>query len=200
MSKTESRLVAVGGGKVHCLLAGKQDGQPVLLLHGASFSSQTWQDIGTIDALTGAGYRAIAVDLPGFGKSESGGDDAEQWLGELLDALAIAKPVIVSPSMSGQYSLPLVTGEPDRVKAFIAIAPVVITHYADRLNRITAPVLAVWGENDRLIPQEQADLLVSSAKQGRKVVIAGGSHAPYMSDPAVWHRVLMEFLAEIGDN
>ena len=200
MSKTESRLVALAGGKVHCLLTGKQDGQPVVLLHGASFSAQTWQDIGTIDALAGAGYRAIAVDLPGFGKSESGGEDPKKWLGELLDALAIAKPVVVSPSMSGQYALPLVTDQPERVKAFIAIAPVAIMQHKDQLARITAPVLAVWGENDRLIPQAQADLLVSSAKHGRKVIIAGGSHAPYMSDPAAWHRVLLEFLAEIGEN
>lgn len=197
MTNHESCIVSVGGAKVHYLVAGKADGLPVVLLHGASFSAQTWQDIGTIDALAGAGYRAIAVDLPGFGKSESGGEDPKKWLGELFDALAIAKPVVVSPSMSGRYSLPLVTGQPDRVKAFVAVAPVAIMQYKDQLARITAAVLAVWGEHDRLIPQAEADLLVSSAKHGRKVIIPGGSHAPYMSDPAVWHRVLLEFLEEL---
>jgi len=197
MSRHESRSVISGGGAVHYLVAGNTAAQPVVLLHGASFSAQTWQEIGTIQALTAAGYLVFAVDLPGYGQSESSSMPPERWLGDLLEALEIAKPVIVSPSMSGQYSLPLVTGEPKRVKAFIAIAPVAITQYQDRLSRITAPVLAVRGENDRLIPQEQADLLVSSAKQGRKVVIAGGSHAPYMSDPAAWHRVLLEFLGEL---
>jgi pimeloyl-ACP methyl ester carboxylesterase len=52
-------------------------------------------------------------------------------------------------------------------------------------------------ERDRLIPQEQADLLVSAAKRGKKVVIAGGSHAPYMSDRETWHHVLLEFLGEL---
>lgn len=38
--------------------------------------------------------------------------------------------------------------------------------------------LAVWGEKDNLIPQEQADLLVGSVRRGRNVVILGGSHDP----------------------
>ncbi|HUY92673.1 MAG TPA: alpha/beta fold hydrolase [Pirellulales bacterium] len=197
MFKHESRSVFSGGAAVHYLVAGNAAAQPVVLLHGASFSAQTWHEIGTIQALTAAGYLAVAVDLPGYGESEPNSMPSERWLGDLLEALDIAKPVVVSPSMSGQYSLPLVTGEPKRVKAFVAVAPVAIAQYKDRLDRITAPVLAVWGENDRLIPQAQADLLVSSAKRGRKVVIAGGSHAPYMSDPASWHRVLLEFLAEL---
>lgn len=197
MLETEARSVTVAGSKVHVVEQGNVEGQAVLLLHGASFSSKTWQEIGTMQVLADADYRGIAVDLPGFGKSESNDRSPEKWLGDLLDALDIKKPVVVSPSMSGRYALPLVTSEPERLRGFVAVAPVAIMEYRDQLKQITVPVLAVWGENDRLIPQEQADLLVSSAKQGRKVVIAGGSHAPYMSDPKTWHEVLLKFLAEL---
>jgi len=189
--------VTVAGSKVRVVEQGNVDGQVVLLLHGARFSSKTWQEIGTMKVLADAGNRAVAVDLPGFGDSEPNDKSPEKWLGNLLDGLDLTRPVVVSPSMSGRYALPFATSEPERLRGFIAVAPVAIMEYKDRLKQITVPVLAVWGENDRLIPQEQADLLVSSAKKGKKVVIAGGSHAPYMNDAETWHRALLEFLGEV---
>jgi pimeloyl-ACP methyl ester carboxylesterase len=119
------------------------------------------------------------------------------WLRSLLDRLELKRPVIVSPSLSGRLALPLVTDEPDRVAGFVAVAPVGLKSYKERLGRITAPVLAIWGENDNLIPQEQADLLVRSVKRGRKMVIPGASHAAYMSAPVSFHAELLKFLDEL---
>lgn len=38
----------------------------VLLLHGQSFSSETWNSLGTLKMLAAFGYNSIAVDLPGL--------------------------------------------------------------------------------------------------------------------------------------
>src|SRR5262245_41770914 len=48
--------------------AGPADGQSVVFVHGTGAWSETWRE--TLTALAGAGYRAIAIDLPPFGYSQ----------------------------------------------------------------------------------------------------------------------------------
>ena len=192
-------MLQVGGSAVHILSAGPEGGDPVLLLHGASFTAATWQQIGTLQALADAGYRAVAVDLPGFGQSAASSLPRERWVAEVIATAGLARPVIVSPSMSGGYSLPFLTEHPEQASGFVAVAPVAIPAHEKRLARITVPVLAIWGEHDRTIPRAQAELLVQSVPNGRLVIVPGGSHAPYMSEPDLFNRELVGFVEECGE-
>ena len=145
--------IEIEGGRVHYLIEGPEHGRPVVLLHGASFSSDTWKQIGTLKAArrrriswpTRSTCRASASHRPRTAHPEPGCDFCST-------CLKIEKPVVVSPSMSGRYcSAACNRRRPDRVAGFVAVAPVGIPSYRHQLDRITAPVLAVWGENDQIV-------------------------------------------------
>lgn len=178
-------------------MVGPDRAQSVVLLHGASFSSTVWQLIGTLQELALAGYHAFAIDLPGFGQSQSASVPRDTWLVELLEQLSIPFPVILAASMSGGYALPFITSHPERIAGFIAVAPISIRTYLDRLHLITAPVPAIWGENDRTIPVSDAKILVSSVKHGQLIIIPNGSHAPYLTNPILFNHHLIQFLSTI---
>jgi len=189
-----SQFTTVAGKRVHYLAAAGQR-LSIVLLHGASFSSATWQETGTLEALASAGYQAFAIDLPGFGQSEQASIAPTAWMSELFDQLGVEAPVLLAASMSGGYALPFITTQPGHISGFVAIAPVGIPKYQEQLHAITTPVLAVWGEQDHIVPIRDAELLVNSVKRGRLVVIPKATHAPYMSDPAFFNRELLQFMA-----
>lgn len=164
----------------------------------ARFSAATWQQIGRLEILASAGYHAFAIDLPSFGQSESATIPRDTWLAELLNQLNIKPPVLLAVSISGGFALPFITFHPERIVGFVAVAPISIRTFRERLHSITVPVLANWGENDRTIPISDAKILVKSVKHGQLVIIPNGSHAPYMSNPNLFNHDLIRFLSTIN--
>lgn len=188
----------VGGQRIHGLAAGEKAGAPVLLLHGAAFDSGTWKKLGTLGVLAGAGFRAVAVDLPGFGGSAGARADPDHFLEALLPALGIDRPVIVSPSMSGRFSLPFVLAHPERVAGFVPVAPVGAKEYAARLHASPVPALVVWGERDTVFPPSLARPLADAFADARVLVLPGAPHPAYLEQPERFHRELVDFAERVS--
>lgn len=193
----KSDYLTISGAKIHYLEARDTTAQPVLLLHGARFSSQTWREINTLTILADKGYRAVAVDLPGYGNSQSLAGSAPQFLLDLLNALNLNLPVIVSPSMSGNYSLPFIVNHRELLRGFVAVAPVGISQTALQLKGIDLPTLAIWGSNDKIIPLQQAELLVKLMPNAQKVILPNAGHPCYLGATDEFHKHLLTFLGSL---
>ncbi|MFD0024853.1 alpha/beta fold hydrolase [Streptomyces sp. NPDC058382] len=80
------RLVASPAGRTHLVEQGS--GPLVLLLHGFPESWYSWRH--QLPVLAAAGYRAVAVDVRGYGRSSRPGDVAAYRMAELVeDAVAV---------------------------------------------------------------------------------------------------------------
>ena len=189
--------VRAGGVDVHTLSAGPDDGRLVLLLHGARFRAATWQELGTLDHLAGAGHRAVAIDLPAFGSTPASDAEPATFLIELLDALGArpqAPAVVVSPSMSGRFSLPLLARSPDLFAGFVALAPVGIEEHVDELEGTPVPALLFWGSEDGIVPVALARELEGALPESRLVIAEGAGHPAYLDQPERFHQELLELL------
>jgi pimeloyl-ACP methyl ester carboxylesterase len=196
LSEVVARDMKLDDGNLHVLSAGPEGAPAVLLLHGAAFDASTWQALGTLDALEKAGYRAVAIDLPGFGGSKSLHADPDTFLLEALPALGIERPVVVSPSMSGRFSLPLVADHPDRVSGFVPVAPVGALDFARGRTPSPVPALVVWGEKDHIFPPSHAEILAAAFAHARVLILPGARHPAYLDQPAAFHEALLGFLGD----
>ena len=59
---------------------------------------------------------------------------------ELISSLDLTAPVIISPSMSGSLSLPILTAHPEKVKGYIPVAPVYTGKYTSQYPSISVSI------------------------------------------------------------
>lgn len=101
------------------------EGPSLVLVHGLGCSADYWVKNGPW--LAASGYRVLALDLPGFGRTEGPGwlSIAQQAYAVSLfsDVLGLGPSVYLGHSLSCQTVLELAATEPDRAAGVILAAP-----------------------------------------------------------------------------
>jgi pimeloyl-ACP methyl ester carboxylesterase len=108
------------GVKIHYLVTGKQDGEPVLLIHG--FTARIETQWPTVLKALAKDFKLIALDCRGHGGSEKPRDPKQYGLHmtrdaiRLLDHLKIDRAHVVGYSMGGGIALQIAVRYPDRAR------------------------------------------------------------------------------------
>ncbi len=101
--------------------------QTVVFLHGLGSYLKFWRS--QLDATAAKGYRVIAIDQLGFGKSDKPAgfpyttEAFAENVVELLELLKIDSAILVGHSMGGQTALSTAIRFPERVQALVLASP-----------------------------------------------------------------------------
>lgn len=112
----------------------------LLLFHGKNFGSDYWE--GVIPGLSQAGFRVIAVDQIGFGKSSKPDmryrfDDLARNTAQLLDSLGIKRVSVIANSMGGMLAVRFAILFPERMDRLVLENPLGLENYAEHIPRQT---------------------------------------------------------------
>src|ERR1700692_4226826 len=121
--RTDDRFVKVDDRSVRYLEEGS--GVPAILLHGNSLGSSADVFRRNLQALGRHGIRAIAVDLPGFGKSDAAdGLSAalrKTFVLRFMDALGLKQAALIGHSSAGGPVVSIALEHPERVSHVIVL-------------------------------------------------------------------------------
>lgn len=124
----QSRYVEIqdpdlGGIRIHYVDEGPPDAPIVLCLHGEPSWSFLYRKM--IPVFTAAGYRAVAPDLVGFGRSDKPSTRGDysyakhvQWMSDWLDKTELENVTLVGQDWGGLIGLRLLTANPGLFERF----------------------------------------------------------------------------------
>jgi haloalkane dehalogenase len=117
--------VEVDGVRIHYVDEGPADAVPVLLMHGEPSWSYLYRKM--IPIITAAGYRAIAPDLVGFGRSDKPARREDytyqrhvDWMRGLLEQLDLRQITLVGQDWGGLIGLRLAAEHEERFARIVA--------------------------------------------------------------------------------
>jgi 4,5:9,10-diseco-3-hydroxy-5,9,17-trioxoandrosta-1(10),2-diene-4-oate hydrolase len=124
---TSNYVTTASGLRLHYHEAGT--GPVVLMLHGGGPGAAAWSNFGRNLAALSASFRVLAVDMPGFGRSDKPTEHPQYFahaasaVEGLLDALGIDQVDLVGNSLGGGVSVRFALQAPERARRLVLMAP-----------------------------------------------------------------------------
>lgn len=126
LTEWESRTVRANNQRIHVRIAGSL-GPMVLLCHGFPESWYSWRH--QLDALASAGFRAVAMDMRGYGRSSKPTEVAAYRITELVadcvgvvQALGESTAVIVGHDLGAPVAWTAAWTRPDMFRAVVGLS------------------------------------------------------------------------------
>jgi pimeloyl-ACP methyl ester carboxylesterase len=137
------------------------DGPVVLLLHAGIADRRMWDE--HLEPLAAAGYRVVAVDLPGFGEAVSSREPVAHWedVLETMDALGIAQTSLVGSSFGAAVALRVAALHPQRISSLLLFSVAAVPEPDP-----SSELLAVW-------EAEEGAVAAGNFEQAAEAVVSG---------------------------
>jgi pimeloyl-ACP methyl ester carboxylesterase len=141
----QRELLATADGALGCARCGAS-GPPVLLLPQSPLGSR--QYAAAMPGLAAAGFRAVALDLMGYGDSDPRRrhwsiEDFARSTQAAMDVLGLERPVVVAGHFAAQAAIELAAAHPGRVAALaLDGTPLYGAELRERLQKAPAPPAA----------------------------------------------------------
>jgi pimeloyl-ACP methyl ester carboxylesterase len=146
------RWVCVDGRRVNVVDLG--EGDPVVFVHGLGANWQSWLE--QLPHVAETGRRAIALDLPGFGRSAPPVGEASisgygRAVAAVLEQLGLERAGIVGNSMGGFVAVEVALNTPELVDRLVLVSAAALWNerlvarpaaVASKLARVYGPLLA----------------------------------------------------------
>lgn len=184
------------GGRAHALIAG--EGPPVVMLNGIGTPAAMFAPLmARLD-----GFRMFAVDLPGYGLTdtherlaENLRDNAVRFLDEALEGLGLERPTVVANSLGSLWASwrTLLSTLNALLKLNGNRPEMRLT--AEQLARIEQRSMIFWGRDDPFGSPEVGECVVQ-AMPAAELHVVGGGHAPWLTQAEHIGPVAARFLRE----
>jgi pimeloyl-ACP methyl ester carboxylesterase/CRP-like cAMP-binding protein len=128
--------------QLHAVEEGQPNRQVALMIHGWSSS---WYAMSPLVGLLSQRFRAVAVDLPGYGASPPLSERVTipayaDILADFIEKVSDGPVVLVGHSMGGMISLTLALRYPVLVERMVLIDPTISGRLSDYINLFVSPI------------------------------------------------------------